>query len=153
MAKEMIIEKTVSINRDINEVFSYLKQTKNQDNFSEWNMKDPNMKKDYVGSDGTKGFIYSWDSKDKSVGAGSQEITNIVEGSRIDYQLRFLRPMKNTATSAFLLEKGGDNNTSVTWRFQSVSKFPMSLFASFFKKILGKQLNQSLQNLKAVLEK
>ena len=153
MAKEMIIEKTVSINRDINEVFSYLKQTKNQDNFSEWNMKDPNMKKDYVGSDGTKGFIYSWDSKDKSVGAGSQEITNIVEGSRIDYQLRFLRPMKNTATSAFLLAKAGDNNTSVTWQFQSVSKFPMSLFASFFKKILGKQLNQSLQNLKGVLEK
>lgn len=148
----MIIEKTVSINRNINEVFNYLKQTKNQDNFSEWNMKDPNMKKDYVGTDGTKGFIYSWDSKDKSVGAGSQEITNITEPGRIDYQLRFTRPMQNTATSGFILEKTGENNTSVTWKFQSKSKFPMSLFASFFKKILGKQLNQSLQNLKAVLE-
>lgn len=153
MAKEMIIEKTITINKNISEVFNYLKQTKNQDNFSEWNMKDPNMKKEYAGTDGTKGFIYSWDSKDKSVGAGSQEITNITEGSRIDYQLRFLRPMQNTATSAFILEKIGENNTSVTWRFQSMSKFPMSLFASFFKKILGKQLNQSLQNLKAVLEK
>lgn len=153
MAKEMIIEKTVSINKNINEVFNYLKQTKNQDNFSEWNMKDPNMKKEYAGTDSIKGFIYSWDSKDKSVGAGSQEIINIAEPGRIDYQLKFIRPMQNTATSGFILEKTGENNTSVTWKFQSKSKFPMSLFASFFKKILGKQLNQSLENLKGVLEK
>ena len=63
-------------------------------------MKDPDMKKSYSGIDGTKGFIYSWDRKDKNVGAGSQEITNIHEGSRIDYELIFLRPMQNTATSA-----------------------------------------------------
>lgn len=153
MAKEMIIEKTVSINRNINDVFSYLKQTKNQDNFSEWNMKDPSMKKEYAGTDGTKGFIYSWDSKDKSVGAGSQEIAHITEPGRIDYQLKFTRPMQNTATSGFVMEKTGENTTSVTWNFQSKSKFPMSLFASFFKKILGKQLKQSLENLRAVLEK
>ena len=153
MAKEMIIEKTVSINRNINEVFNYLKQTKNQDNFSEWNMKDPGMKKEYAGTDGTKGFIYSWDSKDKSVGAGSQEITNITEPNKIDYLLKFKRPMQNSATSGFALDETGENNTSVTWKFQSTSKFPMSLFASFLKKILGKQMEQSLQNLKAVLEK
>ena len=45
MAKEMVIEKNVSINKNINEVFSFLKQTKNQDQFSVWNMKDPGMKK------------------------------------------------------------------------------------------------------------
>ena len=105
MAKEMIIEKNVSINKNINEVFNFLKQTKNQDQFSVWNMKDPGMKKSHSGSDGTKGFIYSWDSKDKNVGAGAQEITNINEGSRIDYELRFLRPMQNTATSAFILKQ------------------------------------------------
>src|SRR6185437_266409 len=103
MAKEMIIEKNISINKNINEVFSFLKETKNQDKFSVWNMKDPGMKKSYSGIDGTKGFIYSWDSKDKNVGAGSQEITSINEGSRIDYELRFLHPMQNTATSAFIL--------------------------------------------------
>ena len=58
MAKEMIIEKNVSINKNINEVFNFLKQTKNQDQFSVWNMKDPGMKKSHSGSDGTKGFIY-----------------------------------------------------------------------------------------------
>ena len=153
MAKDMIIEKNVSVNKNINEVFNFLKQTKNQDRFSVWNMKDPNMKRDYSGTDGTKGFVYSWNSKDKNVGAGSQEIKNISEGNRIDYELRFIRPMQNTAASSFVLDKIDENNTSVTWTFQSPTKFPMSLFAPIFKNMLGKQLNQSLQNLKALLEK
>ena len=153
MAKDMIIEKNISINKNINDVFNFLKGTKNQDNFSVWNMKDPNMKRDYSGTDGTKGFIYSWDSKDKNVGAGSQEIKNISEGNRIDYELRFTRPMQNIATSSFILTEVSDSNTSVTWTFQSPTKFPMSLFSPIFKNMLGKQLNQSLQNLKALLEK
>ena len=153
MAKDMVIEKNVSINKNINEVFNFLRQTKNQDKFSVWNMKDPNMKRDYSGTDGTKGFIYSWDSKDKNVGAGSQEIKNISEGNRIDYELRFTRPMQNIATSSFILTEVSDSNTSVTWTSQSPTKFPMSLFSPIFKNMLGKQLNQSLQNLKALLEK
>lgn len=149
----MIIEKNVSINKSISEVFAFLKETKNQDRFSVWNMKDPGMKKNYSGVDGTKGFVYSWDSKDKNVGAGSQEITNINEGSRIDYAMRFIRPMQNSATASFVLNKINETTTSVTWTFQSPTKFLMSLFAPIFKNILGKQLNQSLQKLKSLLEK
>jgi hypothetical protein len=153
MAKEMIIEKSVSINKSTNEVFAFLKETKNQDKFSVWNMKDPNMKKNYSGIDGTKGFVYSWDSTDKNVGAGSQEITSINEGSRIDYTMNFIRPMKNIATARFVVNKIDENTTSVSWIFQSLTKLPMSLFSPIFKKILGKQLDQSLQNLKALLDK
>ena len=150
---QMIIEKNVIINKSLDVVFNYLKQTKNQDSFSVWNMKDPTMKKTYFGTDGTAGFIYSWDSTDKNVGAGSQEITNIIENSRIDYMLRFERPMKNTGISSFILSKIDDNATSVTWNFISPTKFPFSLFAPIIKNMLGKQINMSLQNLKALLEK
>src|SRR6476660_7580258 len=153
MSKEMIIKKNVSINKSIGEVFAFLKQTKNQDRFSVWNMKDPGMKKDYSGTDGTKGFVYSWDSKDKNVGAGSQEITNISEGNRIDYELKFIRPMQNTAAASFILNKNDESNTSVTWTFRCPTKFPMSLFTPIFKNMLGKQLNTGLQNLKELLEK
>ncbi len=116
-------------------------------------MKDPNMKKIYSGTDGTKGFIYSWDSKDKNVGAGSQEITNVIDNIRIDYALRFERPMKNTGTSSFVVNKINDNETSVTWTFISPTKFPFSLLSSIFKKMLGKQISTSLQNLKVLLER
>ncbi len=41
MAKEMIFEKNVSINKSMGEVFGFLKEIKNQD---VWNMKDADMK-------------------------------------------------------------------------------------------------------------
>jgi hypothetical protein len=41
----------------------------------------------------------------------------------------------------------------ITWTFECPTKFPMSLFAAIFRNMLGKQLNQGLQNLKALLEK
>ena len=153
MPRDMIIEKSVAVNKNIEAVFNYLKQTRNQDNFSVWNMKDPAMKKTYAGTDGTKGFIYSWDSTDKNVGAGAQEILNIADNSRIDYELRFERPMKNTGKSSFIVDKVNENETSVTWTFISPTKFPFSLFAPILKKMLGKQIESSLQNLKTLLEK
>lgn len=148
----MFIEKTITINKDVHEVYEFLKETKHQDEFSVWNMKDPNSKKTYTGTDGTQGFIYAWDSTNKSVGAGEQEITNLVEDTRIDYELRFKKPMQNIGQSSFKTDKMHNNVTSVTWTFISPTKFPMSLFTPIFKNMLGKDIDKSLQNLKALLE-
>jgi hypothetical protein len=149
----MRIEKSVEISKSLNEVFDYLKITRNQDYFSVWNMADPGMKKEFEGTDGTVGFLYRWDSNEKNVGAGEQSITAIEEGKSIDYVISFFRPMKNTGTSRFLVSKAGEGRTSVTWIFDSPSKFPMSLFSPIFKKMLGKDLEKSLGNLKNILEK
>lgn len=149
----MRIEKSIEINRVSDFVFDYLKTTRNQDNFSVWNMTDPDMKKDYKGTDGTVGFSYSWDSKMKNVGAGEQEITAIEEGKGIEYLVRFSRPMKNTGKSKFQIIPSGNGKTSVVWIFDTPSKFPMSLFSPIFRRMLGKDLEKSLTNLKNILEK
>jgi hypothetical protein len=149
----MKIEKSIEINRSSKLVYEYLKMTKNQDNFSVWNMTDPDMKKKYQGSDGMVGFIYSWDSTNKNVGAGEQEITGIDEGKSIEYALRFTRPMQNTGKTKFEIISKGEEISSVIWIFDSPSKFPMSLFSPIFKKMLGKDIEKGLINLKAILEK
>lgn len=149
----MRIEKSIRINRNSGLVFEYLKMTKNQDNFSVWNMADPNMKKSHKGTDGTVGFLYSWDSTMKNVGAGEQEITAIKEGKSIECAIRFSRPMQNTGKTKFEISNLGDNESTVTWIFDSPSKFPMSLFSPIFKKMLGKDLEKGLINLKNILEK
>jgi hypothetical protein len=149
----MKIEKSIEINKSSGLVFDYLRITKNQDNFSVWNMNDPDMKKNHYGKDGTIGFIYSWDSTMKNVGAGEQEITGIEEGRSIDYAIRFFRPMKNTGKSKFQITSHGKESTSVAWIFDSPSKFPMSLFSPIFKKMLGKDIEKGLINLKSILEK
>ena len=153
MAKEMLIEKSIIINKPFSQVFDYLRYTMNQNNFSVWNMKDPGKKTAMSGVDGTVGFIYSWDSKDKSVGAGSQEIIDLKEGESITYKLAFERPMKNVAQSGFYLRAIGDGQTEVTWQFRGPTKFPMSLFKRFLENMLGKDMAASLTNLKNILDK
>lgn len=149
----MKIEKSTQIARPLVEVFAYLKQTKNQDNFSVWNMTDPTMNKKYLGTDGTVGFIYRWDSTNKNVGAGEQEITLIEEGKRIVYEIRFLRPMKNVAKGYFIFSPVGNGGTSLSWIFDSPSVFPFSLLSPIFKRMLGKDMEKGLANLKGILEK
>jgi hypothetical protein len=149
----MKIEKSIEIKKSSKVVFDYLRMTRNQDNFSIWNMTDPDMKKTHQGIDGTVGFIYSWDSTMKNVGAGEQETTAIEEGKSIDYKIRFFRPMQNTGKSKFQITSLGDESTSVSWIFESPSRFPMSLLTPIFKKMLGKDIVKGLTNLKNILEK
>lgn len=152
--KHMRIEKFVVINKPASEVFNYVRYVRNQDNFSKWNMADPNMHKTYSGTDGQVGFIYAWDSAtNKNVGAGEQEIKNIDEGNRIDFELRFSRPMKNVAQAAMVVNPIADNTTQVMWGFYGDSAFPMTLFKPIFQKMLGRDLQEGLDTLKNVLEK
>jgi uncharacterized membrane protein len=151
MATEMIVVKSIIINKPTRDVFDFLKLTLNQEQFSVWNMKDPDKATTTTGADGTEGFVYTWDSKIKDVGAGSQKITKIIDGQQIEYELAFERPMKNTGTSKFIIESEGDNQTRVTWEFRGPMKFPMSLLKGMIEKMLGKDITQSLENLKARL--
>ncbi|MEI8203303.1 MAG: SRPBCC family protein [Bacteroidota bacterium] len=153
MAKEMIVEKSIIIDKPSLEVYNFLKITKNQENFSVWNMKDPNKETTSTGTDGNVGFIYTWNSKNNSVGAGSQKTITLIEGELIEYDLKFERPMKNTGRSKFAIQSLPGTQTKVTWTFLGPTKFPMSLFKGIFQKMLGKDIIQSLENLKLLLEK
>jgi len=148
----MKFEASVEIKRSLKDVFDYLKYTKNQDNFSVWNQADPNMKKEYSGTDGTNGFIYKWDSTLRNVGAGEQETKLIIEGKRIEFEVRFLRPMKNVANIEFRFVANGELSTTVTWAFDSPSKFPFSLLSPIFKKMMVIDLEKGLASLKKLLE-
>ncbi len=153
MGNKMVIEKSVLVSKSRKEVYDYLKLTKNQDYFSVWNMKDPNMDKKFQHEDGKVGFIYYWNSPtDKGVGEGEQEIISMKEEEMIEYQVRFKKPMQNTVTTRFLLEKKSDNETLVTWGFYSPSKFPMNLFKPILVNMLGKDIQKSLDNLKGNLK-
>ncbi len=63
--KEIAAVRDVVINRPKSEVFEYVRLLKNQDYFSVWAGKDPDMKKDYRGEDGKIGFVSAWESKMK----------------------------------------------------------------------------------------
>jgi hypothetical protein len=155
MRKDYGVSKEVVINKPNAEVFAYVKLIKNQDNFSTWQKADPNMKKDYKGTDGTVGFVAMWDSQNKDVGKGEQEIKAITEGSRIDMELRFIKPFEATDNAYMTTEVVSENQTKVTWGFKGRMAYPMNLMLAVMnmEDMLGEQLGTGLNNLKAELEK
>lgn len=153
--KEFSVEREIVINRSKEDVFNYVKLLKNQDNYSKWATMDPKMKKEYKGTDGTVGFISAWDSDIKDVGKGEQEITNITDGERIDYALRFIKPFENKATTYMITEKISENQTRVKWGFSGKMKYPMNIMLLFMnmEKMVGNDFQTGLSNLKNILEK
>jgi hypothetical protein len=112
------------------------------------------MKKTFTGTDGTVGAIAGWDSKDKNVGVGEQEIKKIVEGKRIDFELRFKVPFESTDNAYMITEAVSTNQTKVKWGFDGKMPYPMNLMLPIMnmEEMLGKDLQDGLNNLKAVLE-
>jgi len=115
---------------------------------------DPNMKKEFRGIDGTVGFVSAWESDNKNVGKGEQEIKKISEGKRIDFELRFIKPFAGVANAYLTTDSRSKNETIVNWGFDSKMKYPMNLMLLFMNmdKMIGNDFETGLKNLKAVLE-
>jgi uncharacterized protein YndB with AHSA1/START domain len=151
--KSYTIEREITINKPRNEVFNYIKHLKNQDHYNKWAMTDPGKKKDFRGTDGTVGFVYAWDGN-KKAGKGEQEIMRIVEGERLDVEIRFVKPFEAVGNTPFITEALPGNQTKVKWGMSSRLKYPMNIMLLMnLEKMLGKDLQTSLGNLKRILEK
>ena len=152
MEKEYSLSSSIIINRPQNMVFDYVKHLKNQERYSKWVMADPNVKLTYTGTDGTVGFRAAWESADKNVGVGEQEIMNIKEGVGYDAEIRFEKPFKGVSTANVTTEAVSSNQTKVTTTFNSKTPFPMNIMVPMIKKMLTKDMNQNSATLKSVLE-
>lgn len=152
--KKYAIYREVVINKPVPDVFNYIRHIKNQDHYNKWVMKDPNMKKEFRGTDGTVGFVYGWNGN-KQVGEGEQEIVNIKENERMDVEIRFKRPFAAVAQGPYVVTPVNGNQTKLHWGLSNEMKYPMNVFLLFMSmdKLLGKDLEESLNKLKAILEK
>lgn len=150
--KEYTVEKEVVVNKSKQEVFDYVKYVKNQNNYNKWAMADPNAKKEYKGTDGTVGFIYAWEGNNK-VGKGEQQIRNIEDGQRVDFDLHFIKPFEGKANAWITTESVSGNQTKIKWGMHGRSPYPLNIMNLFVPGVLGKDLQTSLDQLKAILEK
>ncbi|SKB43910.1 SRPBCC family protein [Daejeonella lutea] len=153
VSKTYRVESEIIINRPKEEVFDYVRYLRNQDFYSKWVMSDPDKKTDFRGTDGSIGFIYAWDSENKSAGKGEQEIVDIVEGKNVDIEIRFEKPFKGVAQTRLNTEGVSSDQTKVNWSMEGTQKYPMNLMTLFMKKMLVKDMDTSLTTLKRILEK
>ena len=152
MKREHYVNREIIINAPRQKVFDYLKLLKNQDKFNKYAKTDPSRKEEFKGTDGTVGYIYSW-SGNKDAGIGEKEIINIVEGKRIETEIRFVKPMKTSATIIMEMESLSDNQTKVNWSNAGTLPYPFNIMIPIFQKMFGKDMDFSLLTLKNILEK
>lgn len=152
MRKDYNIQREITINAPNQKVFDYLKQLKNQDYYNKWVMVDPSMKRVFKGEDGTVGFIYAWNGNSKA-GEGEQEIKKIEEGKIIETEIRFIRPFPGISYAKMIIEPVSANQTKVKWSNASTMKYPLNIMLSLIEKMLAKDMDTSLSNVKVILEK
>jgi hypothetical protein len=115
-------------------------------------MRGTDRKREFKGTDGTVGYIYAW-SGNKDAGEGEKEIKHIVEGKRIESEIRFVKPMTTSATIIMETESLSDDQTKVSWSNAGTLKYPVNLFVPMMEKMLPKDMDTSLLTLKNILEK
>jgi hypothetical protein len=153
--KEYSIARDITIDKPNQQVFDYVRLLKNQDHYSKWVMMDPNAKKVFRGTDGARGFVAAWDSENKQVGKGEQEIKNIIDGEKVEMEIRFEKPFKSVSPAYIATDNIGSGTTKVTWGFNGKMSYPMNAVLLFINipELLSKDLDESLVNLKTILEK
>lgn len=152
--KDYAVERSIEINRSVSTVYDYIKYLKNQDNYSKWATLDPNMKKEYTGTDATPGFVSAWEGN-KKVGKGEQEIKSLTDNQRVDTELRFIKPFPAVSQAYMTTEPINNNETLVKWGFSSRMNYPMNIFLVFMNmdKMVGNDFAYGLGRLKEILEK
>ena len=153
MKREHYVNCEIIINAPRQKVFDFLKLIKNQDQFNKWATTDKeNRKEEFKGTDGTVGFIYAW-SGNKDAGEGEKEIKNLIEGKRIETEIRFVRPMRVSASVTFVMESLPDNQTKVNMINTGTLKYPLNIMIPMVEKNFPKDMDASLSTLKNILEK
>lgn len=153
ISKEYSVRREITINKPSQEVFDYVKFIKNQEHYNKWVMMDPDMKKDYKGTDGAVGFVYAWDSKKDDVGKGEEEIKLLEEGKKVNLEVRFIRTFESIAVTEMTTEAVSPTQTKVSWGMSGQSAYPMNLMNTVMDGMLGADLEESLRTLKGILEK
>ena len=120
--------------------------------WSPYEKKDPAMKRAYAGPAAGKGAAYEWDGN-KEVGRGRMEILESTP-SRVVIKLDFITPFEAHNIAEFTARPQGDN-TNVTWAMYGPSPFIAKVMQTVINmdRMVGKDFEAGLQNLKAVAEK
>lgn len=152
--RNFTVEKSVTIEKPRFYIFDKIRFLKSHEAWNPWAKADPSIKYEWRGHDGAVGFVAHWKGNNK-VGEGEQEIKAILEGERIDYEIRFKAPFEVTNQSYLTTVEDGGTKTKVTWGIRGVMSFPGNVMFMIFKmqNKLEDDFEEGLNVLKAIIEK
>jgi uncharacterized protein YndB with AHSA1/START domain len=151
LSPEFKAVRSVTINAPADKVFALIADPREWKRWSVWNRRDPAMAITYSGPPSGAGAAWEW--KSQSEGDGKMTFTAAEAGRRVAYDLYF--PDFGTTSGGDLLLTAEGNATKVTWTMNgNMGSNPLfHWFALFGDKMVGKDFEAGLDNLKALAEK
>ncbi|MEI2712532.1 MAG: SRPBCC family protein [Nocardioides sp.] len=147
---EFSLARSTTIAADPARVHDLIDDFREWPDWSPWEGMDPELKRTYSGPTRGVGSHYAWQGNNKA-GEGSMEITES-DQSKVVIDLRFVKPFKAENISRFDLAQSGDA-TQVTWTMTGQRNFLMGLLGPvFFDKMIAKDFEKGLAQLKVAAE-
>ncbi|WBL27220.1 SRPBCC family protein [Zunongwangia sp. HGR-M22] len=152
--KDYDVSRTIVINRPKANVYAFIRHLENQKLWNSWYLKSENITTKFKGTDGKLNAICYWRGNDK-IGEGTQKITKIKPGKVLETKILLLKPTKAVALGYFATKEIQPERTKIIFGLRGYLAFPYSVISIFYsmENRLGKECEESLQNLKRELEK
>ncbi|CAM4046621.1 SRPBCC family protein [Flavobacterium weaverense] len=145
---DFTVERSQIINSPKSNVYSFVNDFRNWEDFSSWMTEDPEIKINYPAKTIGAGASFSWKGKD---GAGDVKTIFVKENDSISQKMN----CDGTSSSVFWSFKDTIGGTKVTWKTTGKMDFSMKVYTAFnggIYRIFGKMYEKSLANLDKTLD-
>lgn len=144
------VERSITVSVPAEAVYALLTDFRRSEAWSPWEKKDLNMKKTFSGPATGLGSAFEWEGN-QNVGHGRQEIVEAVPNSKVTTRLNFYKPFKGENMAEFLFEPA-NGGTLVRWVMYGPLNFVVRVLCFNMDKMIGKDFEEGLANIKAHLE-
>src|SRR3954468_8443898 len=111
---EYVVEREQRIEGTAAAVFERIVDFRRWPSWSPWEELDPDLWREYSGSDSGVGAVYEW-AGNRKAGAGRMTITAVEPDRSVTIDLQFMKPFRSRSTSELTLSPDGATVT-VRWR-------------------------------------
>ena len=145
---DFTVVKSQVINSPKSNVYNFVNDFRNWEDFGSWITEDPEIKVSYPNKTIGPGASFSWQGKD---GSGDMNTAFVKENDSISQKMNY----NGTSSSVFWSFKDTIGGTKVTWKTIGKMDFSMKVYTAFnggINKIMGKIYEKSLANLDKTLD-
>lgn len=151
LASEKELTWHTEINAPAQEIYNLVTDFSNYKKWNPWSAKEPGAYGEMSGEANTIGHKWLWDGK--IIGRGYLQIKELKEGEYAKSDLVFETPRKMEGLDIWTFQPIDKNTTRVSWGHKAYLGYPMGrVFGLMLEKMLGKDFEQGLQNLKNLSE-
>ena len=148
-----VVQRTTDVAAAPETVFALINDFHKWRDWSPWEGLDPDLKRKMSGAESGRGAVYEWNGN-KKVGSGRMEIVEAAVPNKIAIKLDFLRPFEAHNMAEFTVVPQGQTSR-VNWAMRGPSTFMTKVMQTVmnFDKMIGKDFEKGLANLKATAER